>query len=125
MLSVPTVSNTDDARNFKMIDFMNLSPEELAGISITLPVAHLLEFADSTAEKAVNRFKEEVLPLILSADKDPLIPRKEVMRILKVCANTLRNWRESKYLEAVIVGRKVFYRTSAVNKVLDEYGKEH
>ena len=108
-----------------MIDFTNLSPEEVTGLSITLPLAHLLEMVEKAADKAVTKFKEEVLPAILSADKDPLIPRKDVMRILKVCANTLRNWRESKYLEAVIVGRKVYYKTSAVNKVLEEYGKEH
>ena len=108
-----------------MIDFSNLSPEELTGLSITLPLAHLFEIVEHTAERVVDKFKEEILPAHKPVDKDPLIPRLEVMRILGVCSNTLRNWRRSKYLEATLVGGKVFYRTSAINTILDKYGKEH
>lgn len=107
------------------LDFSNFKPEELTGLSITLPIGHLLEMVEHTAERAIEKFKEEVLPAILSADKDPLIPRKEVMKMFGVCSNTLRNWRKSKYLEATLVGSKVFYRTSVVNTVLEKYGKEH
>lgn len=107
------------------LDFLKFSPEELAGLSITLPLSHLLEIVEQTTDKAIDKFKEKVLPAMLSADKDPLIPRLEVMRILGVCANTLRNWRKSQYLEATLVGGKVYYKTSAVNTVLEKYGKEH
>ena len=107
-----------------MIDFTNLPPEELTGLSITLPLAHLFEIVEHTVERAVDKFKEEILPAHKPVDQDPLIPRLEVMRILGVCANTLRNWRKSKYLEATLVGSKVYYRTSAVQAVLEKYGKE-
>ena len=107
------------------LDFSKFTPEELTGLSITLPLGHLLEVVEHTAERAIEKFKEEVLPAMLSADKDPLIPRKEVMRILGVCANTLRNWRKSQYLEATLLGGKVYYKTSAVNTILEKYGKEH
>lgn len=108
-----------------MLNFSNLSPEELTGLSITVPLAHLLKLTEHVAERAIDRFKEEILPAMKSADEDPLIPRLEVMRILGVCANTLRNWRKSRYLEATLVGSKVYYRTSAVNEILEKYGKEH
>lgn len=79
-----------------MIDFSNLSPEQLTGLSITLPLAHLFEIVEHTAERVVDKFKEEILPAHKPVDQDPLIPRLEVMRILGVCSNTLRNWRRSK-----------------------------
>ena len=97
-----------------------LLQEGVAGLTLAIPLCDLKEFADYIVAKT----KEELLPTLKAADTDPLIPRLEVMRMLGVCANTLRNWRRSKYLEAVLVGAKVYYRTSAVNKVLNEYGKE-
>lgn len=112
--------NPDDANKINMTGLSELLQEGVAGLTLAIPLCDLKEFADYIVAKT----KEELLPTLKAADEDPLIPRLEVMRMLGVCANTLRNWRKSKYLEAVHVGAKVFYRTSAVNKVLDEYGKE-
>ncbi len=103
-----------------MTGLSQLLQEGAAGLMVSVPLCDLKELVDYTIAKT----KEKLLPVLKAADADPLIPRLEVMQMLGVCANTLRNWRKSKYLEAVLVGTKVYYRTSAVNKVLDEYGKE-
>lgn len=53
-----------------MIDITNLSPEELAGLSITLPLAHLFEIVEHTVERVVDKFKEEILPARKPVDQD-------------------------------------------------------
>lgn len=47
------------------LDFSKFTPEELTGLSITLPLGHLLEVVEHTAERAIEKFKEEVLPAML------------------------------------------------------------
>ena len=43
-----------------MIDFSNLSPEQLTGLSITLSLAHLFEIVEHTAERVVDKFKGHI-----------------------------------------------------------------
>lgn len=89
-----------------------------ANVSLTVTPQDLLDFAKNVIELT----KEQLLPMMVTAAQTTLLSRKEVMEKLGVCKVTLYNWRKSGYLEAVKVGRKVFYRQEDVQKTLELHG---
>ncbi len=89
-----------------------------ANVSLTVTPQDLLDFAKNVIELT----KEQLLPMMVTATQTTLLSRKEVMEKLGVCEVTLYNWRKSGYLEAVKVGRKVFYRQEDVQKTLELHG---
>jgi predicted DNA-binding transcriptional regulator AlpA len=52
-------------------------------------------------------------------EDDALLTKKKVMERLGVSSTTLWNWENDRYLLPVKIGRKIFYRLSDINKLLD------
>jgi len=52
-------------------------------------------------------------------EDDAVLTKKEVMEKLGVSSTTLWNWENDRYLLPVKIGRKIFYRLSDINKLLD------
>ena len=85
-------------------------------ISLTLTGKSILALARELsqcilAENATKASKEK--------DDDVLLTKKEVMERLGVSSTTLWNWENDRYLLPVKIGRKIFYRLSDINKLLD------
>lgn len=89
-----------------------------ANVSLTVTPQDLFDFAKNVVELT----REQLLPIMATAAQTTLLSRKEVMELLGVCETTLFNWRKSGYLEAVKVGRKVFYRREDVPKTMEQHG---
>ncbi len=54
------------------------------------------------------------------AVKDGLRDEKEEAKRLRVCTRTLINWRGKNLVPFYKIGRRILYRSSDVDKVLDE-----
>ena len=85
-------------------------------ISLTLTGKSILALARELSqcilvENATKASKEK--------DDDVLLTKKEVMKRLGVSSTTLWNWENDRYLLPVKIGRKVFYRLSDINQLLD------
>ena len=85
-------------------------------ISLTLTGKSILALARELSqyilvENATKASKEK--------DDDVLLTKKEVMKRLGVSSTTLWNWENDRYLLPVKIGRKIFYRLSDINKLLD------
>lgn len=85
-------------------------------ISLTLTDKSAIAFARELSQcilagNATKASKEK--------DDDVLLTKKEVMEKLGVSSTTLWNWENDRYLLPVKIGRKIFYRLSDINKLLD------
>ena len=74
----------------------------------------LLEFADALVERAAAKAKAEIER---QSDVE-YIPKKEALVLLRVCDATLWHWARSGYLVPVKLGRKVFYRRTDIQRVM-------
>ncbi|MFG6385023.1 MAG: helix-turn-helix domain-containing protein [Muribaculaceae bacterium] len=92
-----------------------------ANVSLTVTPQDLFDFAKNVIELT----KEQMLPIMVTAAQTTLLSRKAVSEKLALCDVTIYNWRKSGYLEAVKVGRKVFYRQEDVLKTLELHGDKN
>ena len=75
----------------------------------------LLEFADALVERAAAKARTE----IERQNDVEYIPKKEAINLLGVCDATLWHWARSGYLVPVKVGRRVFYRRTDIQRLLN------
>lgn len=90
---------------------MNIQDLLDAGINVNITVtpADLEEFAISI----INKMKEE------KPHHEKYLHPDEVARICDVTKNTLWRWDKTGYLKAERVGRRLFYKKSDVDKLLN------
>ena len=91
-----------------MTDILSLIESGVTGL--TLKSEDLKEFAHLLIEKA----KEQLLPVMVSASHEALLTKKEVLEKFHVCHTTLWNWERNGYLIPVKIGRKVSYRQADI-----------
>ena len=75
----------------------------------------LLEFADALVERAAAKSRAEIER---QSDVE-YIPKKEAIVLLGVCDATLWHWARSGYLVPVKLGRRVFYRRTDIQRLLN------
>ncbi len=51
---------------------------------------------------------------------DPVYTTQELIELLKVSRRTLQNWRDRGVIEFSQINGKIYYRMSAINKMLDQ-----
>ena len=90
--------------------------EATKGTSLKIEVTSkdLLEFADALVERAAAKARTEIER---QSDVE-YIPKKEAIDLLGVCDATLWHWARSGYLVPVKLGRRVFYRRTDIQRIM-------
>ncbi len=101
-----------------MTDILSLIESGVTGLTLTVKNEDLKEFACLLIEKA----KEQLLPVMVSASHEGLLTKKEVLEKFNVCHTTLWNWERKGYLIPVKIGRKVSYRQADIERIIIERG---
>lgn len=82
-------------------------------VALTLTSEGALAFA-----KAIMKYLDEKEAENAKPDgEDPLLPKHEVMVKLGVTNATLWNWERRNYLVPVKIGRRVYYKKSAIDRL--------
>lgn len=102
-----------------MTNILELLKSGVTDLTLNIKGEDLLTFADSLITKA----KEQLLPVMVSAAKEQLLSKKEVLEKFNVCPTTLWNWSKSGYLVPVKIGRKVNYRQTDIERLIIERGR--
>lgn len=102
-----------------MTNILELLKSGVTDLTLNIKGEDLLTFADSLIAKA----KEQLLPVMVSAAKEQLLLKKEVLEKFNVCPTTLWNWSKSGYLVPVKIGRKVSYRQADIERLIIERGR--
>lgn len=103
-----------------MTNILELLNSGVTDLTLNIKGEDLLTFADSLIAKA----KEQLLPVMVSAAKEQLLSKKEVLEKFNVCPTTLWNWSRSGYLIPVKIGRKVSYRQADIERLIIERGSK-
>ena len=74
----------------------------------------MLEFADALVERAAAKARAEIER---HSDVE-YIPKKEAINLLGVCDATLWHWARSGYLVPVKLSRRVFYRRTDIQRIM-------
>ena len=90
----------------------------MTGLTLSISLEDLSTFAN----RLIEATKEELLPTMVSAAKETLLTKKEVMEKFDVCHTTLWNWQRNRYLIPVKIGRKIHYRQADVERLILERG---
>ena len=64
----------------------------------------------------------KIQPAIIS---DPILDTGGVMNLLKVSRRSLQNWRDEGIIQFSTINGKIYYKFSAINKMLDEHTQNH
>ena len=102
-----------------MTNIIEMLESGITGLTLSLKIEDLREFAHLLIEKS----KEQLLPVMVSASHEDLLTKKEVLEKFNVCHTTLWNWGRNNILIPVKVGKKVCYRQSDVERLILEKGK--
>ena len=102
-----------------MTEILSLFESGVTGLTLTLKSEDLKEFAHLLIEKA----KEHLLPVMVSAYHEALLTKKEVLEKFNVCHTPLWNWECKGYLIPVKIGRKVNYRQADIERIIIEREK--
>ena len=101
-----------------MESILSLIESGVTGLTLSLKIEDLREFAHLLIEKT----KEQLLPIIVSASHEDLLTKKEVLEKFNVCHTTLWNWERKGYLIPVKIGRKISYRQADIERIIIERG---
>lgn len=101
-----------------MINIMSLVESGATDLTLHIRPLDLVDFAYTL----IGKYKAEICPQIVSAAKETLLSKKEVMEKFGVCSATLWNWEQSKTLIPVRIGRKVSYRQADVEQLIIKRG---
>ena len=101
-----------------MTDILSHIESGVTGLTLTLKSEDLKEFAHLLIEKA----KELLLPVMVSASLEALLTKKEVLEKFNVCHPTLWNWERKGYLVPMKTCRKVSYRQADIEHMIIERG---
>lgn len=53
--------------------------------------------------------------------EDPILDTEDLMKLLKISRRSLQTWRDTGIIEFSQVNGKIFYRASAINKLLEAH----
>lgn len=98
------------------MDLISLS-KQFPGMSVTIRLDDLLE-AQEALVRRVRREVEKEMESRREEYGDTLIPREEVLAMLKVHPTTLWRWEKANYLTPVRIGVKVMYRKGELDRLL-------
>lgn len=119
--SSTAVCSSITRRNLTLMkDILSLIGSGVTGLTLNIKGEDLVSFAESLIEKT----KEELLPVMVSAAQEQLLSKKEVLEKFNVCPTTLWNWSRNGYLVPVKIGRKVSYRQADIERLIIERGKK-
>ncbi len=113
------MSSSSGGTKILMTNILELLKSGVTDLTLNIKGEDLLTFADSLIAKA----KEQLLPVMVSAAKEQLLSKKEVLEKFNVCPTTLWNWSKSGYLVPVKIGRKVSYRQADIERLIIERGR--
>ena len=95
--------------------------KQFPDMSVTIRLGDLLE----ANQVLIERAKEEAEEQLASRERRigcALVPKEDVLRLLGVNPSTLWRWEhEYDYLKPVRFGRKVYYRESDINAIIDAH----
>ena len=103
-----------------MTGIIEMLESGISSLTGSLKSEDLKEFAHILIEKA----KEQLLPVLVSASPEALLTKKEVLEKFNVCHTTLWNWERKGYLIPVKICRKVSYRQADIERIIIERGKQ-
>jgi hypothetical protein len=66
---------------------------------------------------------EKILKIQPAIINDPILDTEGVMNLLKVSRRSLQNWRDEGIIQFSAVNGKIYYRFSAINKMLDKHSQ--
>ncbi len=98
------------------MDLITLS-EQFPDMSVTIRLGDLLEANEALVRK-VRREVERELEQRREEYGNTLVPREDVLRMLKVDPSTLWRWEKAGYLSPVRIGVKVMYRKGDLDRVI-------
>lgn len=98
---------------------MELVNSGISGLMVTLSLEDLVEYS----RDLISQTKAELLPIAVSAAKECLMSKQEVMERFSICHTTLWNWEKKNKLIPVRIGRKVSYRQADIERLIIERGK--
>ncbi len=102
----------------KLLEALALA-ENQPNLKVELTSEDLLRFSNSLIEQARIQSQEG---LATQQKEEKYLTRAEAGRKLGVCDTTLWHWNKRQYLKAVKIGRKVMYKLSDVEQILNNYG---
>ena len=112
------VASSSPAEQKFMTNIIEMLESGITGLTLSLKIEDLREFAHLLIEKS----KEQLLPVMVSASHEDLLTKKEVLEKFNVCHTTLWNWERKGYLIPVKIGRKVSYRQADIERIIIERG---
>lgn len=98
------------------MDLINLA-KQFPDMSVTIRLGDLLEANEALVRK-VRREVEREQEQRRDEYGDVLIPREEVLKMLRVNPTTLWRWEKANYLTPVRIGVKVMYRKGELDRVI-------
>lgn len=77
---------------------------------------------ESDAFQALLKRLERIESIASSeGDQDPLLDNQEFCQLLKISKRTAQNYRDSGKVEFSQIGSKVYYRKSAIDRMIEEH----
>lgn len=98
------------------MDLISLA-KQFPEMSVTVRLSDLLE-ANEALVKKVREEAERELERRREEYGDTLVPREDVLRMLKVDPSTLWRWEKAGYLSPVRIGVKVMYRKGDLDRLV-------
>lgn len=101
-----------------MTNIAELVKSGVTGLALTVQIEDLVEYS----EHIINQAIERLLPSMVKESQENLLSKAEVLEKFAICPATLWNWQKKKYLEAVKIGRKIYYRQTDVEGLIIQRG---
>ena len=98
------------------MDLISLA-KQFPEMSVTVRLGDLLEANEALVRK-VRREVEREQERLREGYGDTLVPREEVLRMLRVHPTTLWRWEKAGYLSPVRIGVKVMYRKGELDRLI-------
>lgn len=101
-----------------MTNIAELVKSGVTGLALNVQIEDLVEYS----EHIINQAIERLLPSMVKESQENLLSKAEVLEKFAICPATLWNWQKKKYLEAVKIGRKIYYRQTDVEGLIIQRG---
>lgn len=98
------------------INLFPWSSDSKANLVIQMTSDDLVRFS----QDLIERTKKEYVTLVKEREEEKYLTREEVKSILNVCDATLWHWARKNYLTPVKLGRKVRYRQSDIDRIMEK-----
>ena len=74
-------------------------------------------------DDSVTQLRREIMNLNgrKTLSDDPLLPHREVLHLLDIKERQLRRYRDNGWIKAVVIQRRLFFRTSEVRNLIEKH----